>query len=97
MRVAELRKGKERGYYAGLVTGAFDFRQEYSVCGQSTAKGLLLQRRKRGAGMEVGRTETVRLNAISNMVPSPKELRDISREIASLQKMVPDTVSVCTR
>ena len=65
------------------------------VCGLSTAKGLVLRRYKRG--IDFGQTETVRLNHISNLVPSREELVCISQEVVLLQKLTPDRVSVCTR
>jgi hypothetical protein len=59
VRVAEPSDGK-RGYYTGLVTGAFQFRQAYAVLhgsgtNISTMQGLLIQRTN-------GRAQTVRLH-----------------------------------
>ena len=48
-------------------------------------------------GIDNGQTETVRLNVISNLVPSRQELLCISQELKSLQNLTPGTVKVCTR
>eukprot|EP01044_Picomonas_judraskeda_P010609 COSAG03_NODE_1378_length_4208_cov_6.583110_1_plen_1096_part_01 len=111
VRVAELRTeghgGAERGYYTGLVTGAFEFRQPYMVSGVSTAKGLLLQRTD--GPKETGRErqrETVRLNLISNLVPSQQELLCISQKLTGTASDTPGgtekstqslCLTVCTR
>ena len=107
VRIAEPQKGKGRSYYTGLVTGAFEFREPYKLnrsvdasgrgAAIMTSKGLLLQRRKRGMGIETGQTETVRLNVVSNMKASAHELAGIRRDIHLLQKMAPDATKVLAR
>ena len=77
--MAEPQKGKGRSYYTGLVTGAFEFREPYKLnrsidasgrgAAIMTSKGLLLQRRKRGMGIETGQTETVRVSFLEQGVP----------------------------
>lgn len=61
VRIADPTDGN-RGYYTGLVTGAFEFRQPYVVHGSrsfTTKQGLLIQRAD-------GHTHTVRLHGMTS-------------------------------